>query len=70
MLSLPRNPLEVSEDFVQQYNNAKDLDEREKYEETAHKMLERSKVLYLIRPLLLYSVTYMNSPECAYYYLT
>lgn len=38
-----RNPLEVSEDFVQQYNNAKDLTEREKYEETAHKMLERSK---------------------------
>ena len=29
---------------MQQYNNAKDLDEREKYEETAHKMLERSKV--------------------------
>ena len=39
-----RNPLEVSEDFVQHYNNAKDLTEREKYEETAHKMLERSKV--------------------------
>ena len=41
---LCRNPLEVSEDFVQQYNNAKDLDEKEKYEQTAHKMLERSKV--------------------------
>ncbi|KAJ8297545.1 hypothetical protein KUTeg_024076 [Tegillarca granosa] len=38
-----RNPLEVSEDFVQQYNTASSLDEREKYEATAHKMLERAK---------------------------
>lgn len=38
-----RNPLEVTEEFVYQYNNAKSLDDREKYEATAHKMLERSK---------------------------
>jgi hypothetical protein len=42
-----RNPLEVTEEFVYQYNNAKSLDEREKYESTAHKMLERSKVIYI-----------------------
>ena len=39
-----RNPLEVSEDFIRQYNNAQNYDDREKYETTAHKMLERSKV--------------------------
>lgn len=39
-----RNPLEVSEDFVQDYNNAKDLDEKEKLEQSAQKMLERAKV--------------------------
>lgn len=38
-----RNPLEVSEDFVQDYNNAKDFDEKEKLEQSAQKMLERSK---------------------------
>ncbi|XP_060593523.1 transmembrane protein 232-like isoform X2 [Ruditapes philippinarum] len=38
-----RNPLEVSEDFVQEYNNAKDFDEKEKLEQSAQKMLERSK---------------------------
>ncbi|XP_076071017.1 transmembrane protein 232-like isoform X2 [Mytilus galloprovincialis] len=43
VLQTSRNPLEVTEEFVYQYNNAKTLDEREKYEATAHKMLERSK---------------------------
>lgn len=38
-----RNPLEVSEEFVQEYNNAKDFSEREKLEQTAEKMLERAK---------------------------
>lgn len=38
-----RNPLEVSEEFVQNYNNAKDYDEKEEMEQTAHKMLERAK---------------------------
>ncbi|CAC5393079.1 unnamed protein product [Mytilus coruscus] len=43
VIQTSRNPLEVTEEFVYQYNNAKTLDEREKYEATAHKMLERSK---------------------------
>lgn len=43
VLQTSRNPLEVTEEFVYQYNNAKSLDERENYETTAHKMLERSK---------------------------
>ncbi|KAL3880654.1 hypothetical protein ACJMK2_032876 [Sinanodonta woodiana] len=38
-----RNPFEVTEEFVSQYNNGKSLDEREKYEEAAHTMLERCK---------------------------
>ncbi|KAK3085879.1 hypothetical protein FSP39_009975 [Pinctada imbricata] len=43
ILKSSRNPLEVSEDFIRQYNNAENYDDREKYEVTAHKMLERSK---------------------------
>ena len=39
-----RNPLEVSEEFVLQFNSAKDLSEIEKLEEMARKMLERAKV--------------------------
>ncbi|KAK3577758.1 hypothetical protein CHS0354_017457 [Potamilus streckersoni] len=38
-----RNPFEVTEEFVYQYNNGKSLDERDKYEEAAHTMLERCK---------------------------
>ncbi|XP_041358680.1 transmembrane protein 232-like isoform X2 [Gigantopelta aegis] len=38
-----RNPLEVSEEFVLQFNSAKDLSEIEKLEEVARKMLERTK---------------------------
>lgn len=45
-----RNPLEVSEDFAQEYNNAKDYDEKEKLEQTAQKMLERAKVTPKLSP--------------------
>ncbi|XP_013408487.1 transmembrane protein 232 isoform X2 [Lingula anatina] len=38
-----RNPLEVTEEFVQQYNNAKTFDEKEKLEGIASKMIERVK---------------------------
>ncbi|KAK7503919.1 hypothetical protein BaRGS_00005042, partial [Batillaria attramentaria] len=38
-----RNPLEVSEDFIQQFNNAETYDEKTKCEEIARKMLERAK---------------------------
>ncbi|KAK7096660.1 transmembrane protein 232-like [Littorina saxatilis] len=38
-----RNPLEVSEVFIQQFNNAETFDEKDRYEEMARKMLERAK---------------------------
>ncbi|XP_064599002.1 uncharacterized protein LOC135465646 isoform X2 [Liolophura sinensis] len=38
-----RLPLEITETFIQQYNNAKGLDECEKFEDLAQKMLERIK---------------------------
>ncbi|ESO94973.1 hypothetical protein LOTGIDRAFT_232123 [Lottia gigantea] len=38
-----RNPLEVCDEFVQHFNNAKNLNEKEKFEDVARKMLERSK---------------------------
>lgn len=38
-----KNPLEVSEEFIRNYNSSQDLEDREKYEVTAHKMLERAK---------------------------
>lgn len=41
-----KNPLEVSEEFIRNYNSSQDLEDREKYEVTAHKMLERAKVEY------------------------
>lgn len=40
-----KNPLEVSEEFIRNYNSSQNLDDREKYEVTAHKMLERAKVI-------------------------
>lgn len=39
-----RNPLEVSEEFIQQFNDAETFEEKERYEEMARKMLERAKV--------------------------
>ncbi|KAL8558461.1 hypothetical protein ACOMHN_052278 [Nucella lapillus] len=38
-----RNPLEVREEFIQQFNNAETLDEKDRCEEMARKMLERAK---------------------------
>ncbi|GFS04933.1 transmembrane protein 232-like isoform X1 [Elysia marginata] len=38
-----RNPLEVTEEFVQLFNSAEDFDIKEKYEDKARKLLERSK---------------------------
>ncbi|XP_062576712.1 transmembrane protein 232-like [Saccostrea cucullata] len=38
-----KNPLEVSEEFIRNYNSSLSLEDREKYEVTAHKMLERAK---------------------------
>ncbi|XP_022090789.1 transmembrane protein 232-like isoform X2 [Acanthaster planci] len=38
-----RNPLELSESFVQQFNGTTSLDEKEKLEAIAHKMLNRTK---------------------------
>lgn len=38
-----RNPLEVTEEFVQLFNAAEDFEIKEKYEEKARKLLERSK---------------------------
>ncbi|XP_050415849.2 uncharacterized protein LOC126829773 [Patella vulgata] len=38
-----RNPLEVSDEFVHNFNNSKSLSEKDKYEGVARKMLERSK---------------------------
>ena len=45
VLFVDRNPLEVSEEFSQEYNNAKEFDDRERLEQTAQKMLERAKVI-------------------------
>ena len=42
-----KNPLEVSEDFVQRYNSAT-ADEKTSMMDTAHKMLLRSKVFFII----------------------
>lgn len=39
-----KNPLEVSEEFIRNYNSSQTLDDRDKYEVTAYKMLERAKV--------------------------
>ena len=39
-----RNPLEVSEEFIQHFNNAETFEEKERHEEMARKMLERAKV--------------------------
>ncbi|RUS86816.1 hypothetical protein EGW08_005412 [Elysia chlorotica] len=41
--STHRNPLEVTEEFVQLFNSAEDFDIKEKYEDKARKLLERSK---------------------------
>ncbi|XP_005105470.1 transmembrane protein 232 [Aplysia californica] len=38
-----RNPVEVTEDFVQLFNSAQDFEEKEQYEERARKLLERAK---------------------------
>ncbi|XP_076467491.1 uncharacterized protein LOC143298525 [Babylonia areolata] len=38
-----RNPLEIKEEFIQRYNNAITLEEKDRYEEMARKMLERAK---------------------------
>ncbi|GFO10608.1 transmembrane protein 232-like isoform x1 [Plakobranchus ocellatus] len=38
-----RNPLEVTEEFVQLFNTAEDFEAKEKFEEKARKLLERSK---------------------------
>ncbi|XP_048772983.2 transmembrane protein 232-like isoform X2 [Ostrea edulis] len=38
-----KNPLEVSEEFIRNYNSSQTLDDRDKYEVTAYKMLERAK---------------------------
>ncbi|XP_067661343.1 transmembrane protein 232-like [Haliotis asinina] len=38
-----RNPLEISEDFVQLYNATKNIDDKERLDETARKILERAK---------------------------
>ena len=43
-VSFLRNPIEVTEDFIQQFNAAKDFTEKEEYEERARKLLERAKV--------------------------
>ena len=40
-----RNPLEVTEDFVNQFNAATTIDEKEDLENVAQKMLERIKVI-------------------------
>ena len=42
--SFSRNPLEVTDEFIQQYNNAKNLGEQDRLEKMAKKMLERAKV--------------------------
>jgi hypothetical protein len=39
-----RNPLEVTEEFIQQFNEAQTFEEKNQCEETARKMLERAKV--------------------------
>ena len=38
-----RNPLEVSEEFVQKFNTTETLDEQERLEGVAYKILERIK---------------------------
>ncbi|KAL5012806.1 hypothetical protein ScPMuIL_011357 [Solemya velum] len=42
-LTATKNPLEVTEEFVQQFNNATTFDEKEKCQVIAYKLLERSK---------------------------
>lgn len=58
-----RNPLEVSEDFAQEYNSAKDYDEKEKLEQTAQKMLERAKVTPKLRPCCVISNFQQNAEQ-------
>ncbi|XP_064645198.1 uncharacterized protein LOC135498737 [Lineus longissimus] len=41
--SQARNPIEVTDEFINQYNSSRSFDEKEKLEELAHKMLERIK---------------------------
>lgn len=55
-----KNPLEVSEEFIRNYNSSQDLEDREKYEVTAHKMLERAKVEYhcAIKMVKLFKLVY------------
>lgn len=55
-----KNPLEVSEEFIRNYNSSQDLEDREKYEVTAHKMLERAKVEYhcAIKVVKLFKLVY------------
>ena len=42
-----RYPLEITDEFVQQFNNATYLEEIEKLETKAQKMLARAKVRYV-----------------------
>ena len=42
-----RNPLEVTEEFIQQFNNADTFEEKDRCDELARKMLERSKVSHM-----------------------
>lgn len=57
-----RNPLEVSEEFAQEYNNAKDFDEKERLEQTAQKMLERAKVKTYVADFLSEWYVYISVP--------
>lgn len=58
-----KNPLEVSEEFIRNYNSSQDLEDREKYEVTAHKMLERAKVEYHCNIKYNGKILYIDLPE-------
>ena len=43
-----RNPFEVTEKFIHDYNNAQTLPEKEQLDDAAFKMLQRIKVILLL----------------------
>ena len=43
-----RNPFEVTEKFIQDYNNAQSLQEKEQLDDAAFKMLQRIKVSHIL----------------------
>ena len=56
MFNSSKNLFEVTEEFIQNYNETEDIEEREKLNGAAYKMLERIKV-YMINKINMYFLT-------------